>query len=30
MELLWFGEEELGGGEPFDEMHEPMAVGATP
>jgi hypothetical protein len=30
MELLSFGKEELGGREPFDEMHEPMAVRATP
>jgi len=30
MELLSFGKEELGGGEWFDEMHEPMAVRATP
>lgn len=30
MELLPFGEEELGSRERFDEMHEPMAVCATP
>ena len=30
MELLSFGKEELGGRERFDEMHEPMAVRATP
>jgi hypothetical protein len=30
MELLSFGKEELGGREPFDEMHRSMAVRATP
>ena len=30
MELLSFDKEELGSRERFDEMHQPMAVRATP
>jgi hypothetical protein len=30
MELLSFSEEELGSRKRFDEMHEPIAVRATP
>ncbi len=30
MELLSFGKEELGRREFFDQLHEPLTVGATP